>query len=122
MTDLSSRLTTVRKKCSPSPSQAEVAKALNIAQSTYARFESGTREPPLSFIVNFCRHFNVTADYILGLSDSEHSQAKADSTSGLLNMRFPRDLLDGLNNDQSTMILATIEAFRTANAAKSKEA
>lgn len=69
MTDLSSRLSSVRKKCSPSPSQAEVAKALNIAQSTYARFESGTREPPLSFIVNFCLHFNVSADYILGLSD-----------------------------------------------------
>ncbi len=51
-------------------SQGDVAKQLGITRSAYANYEQGTREPSLDCLVSICKFFDVTADYLLGLSDS----------------------------------------------------
>ena len=49
-------------------SQREMASILNVSKSTYARWEIGEEIIPLKHLANFCKYFNVTMDYVLGLS------------------------------------------------------
>lgn len=49
--------------------QKEVAAALAVAQPVYQRFEKGIYECNYAQIVSLCRLFDVSADYLLGLSE-----------------------------------------------------
>ena len=49
--------------------QREFSKILNIAQPTLCRWETGEREPDLATIEKICKYFDVTSDYLIGLSD-----------------------------------------------------
>ena len=48
--------------------QTEIAQHLNIAQNTYSQYENGKREVPISILVELCRYYHVSSDYILGLT------------------------------------------------------
>lgn len=47
----------------------EVASALSIPLQTYAAYEHGTREPSFAMLKDLCKFFDVSADYLIGLSD-----------------------------------------------------
>lgn len=49
--------------------QDELAKATNISQSSISIYELGKISPTADIIITFCKFFNVSADYILGLVD-----------------------------------------------------
>jgi len=49
--------------------QTDVANFLNIKQQSYARYENDTAEPSLEMVVKLAAFFNVTCDYLLGVSD-----------------------------------------------------
>lgn len=49
--------------------QKQVAEKLNLNPVTYLRYEKQQREPPLSLVADFAKYYNVTVDYLLGLSD-----------------------------------------------------
>lgn len=49
--------------------QQWVAGKLNIKQQSYARYEYGTGEPSLDTLKNIATIFEVSADYLLGLTD-----------------------------------------------------
>ena len=49
--------------------QKEVAAALNINAVTYLHYEKSQREPPLSLLADMAKFFDVSVDYLLGLSD-----------------------------------------------------
>lgn len=49
--------------------QRQVAEALNVAQPVYQRFEKGVFECSYSQIVELCRFYDISADYLLGLKD-----------------------------------------------------
>lgn len=48
--------------------QREVALVLGTSQTMYARYERGANELPLRHLVSLCRLYQVSADYLLGLS------------------------------------------------------
>lgn len=48
-------------------SQAALAAAIGISQKQYSRYEIGTNELPLRYLVRICVHYGVSADYLLGL-------------------------------------------------------
>ena len=50
-------------------SQARVGEIINFPQRTYAYYESGKRMLPPEVLCALARLYNVTADYILELSD-----------------------------------------------------
>lgn len=50
-------------------SQREVAAAIGVAQPVYQRFEKGVFECTYLQLVSLCKLFDVSADYILGLSE-----------------------------------------------------
>ncbi len=49
--------------------QKEIAAVLNTDQSYYSKYERGERPLPVEHIIALCRYYNVSADYILGLTD-----------------------------------------------------
>lgn len=49
--------------------QKEVAFALGIALTTYANYEQGTREPSIETIIKICKYFDVSSDYLIGLTE-----------------------------------------------------
>lgn len=50
--------------------QKEVADYLGMKQPQYFRYEKGTRDIPTDVLIALARLYNVSTDYILGLTDS----------------------------------------------------
>lgn len=49
--------------------QLKLAKYLNISNTTLSQYELGTRKPDYETLVKIAKYFNVTTDYLLGISD-----------------------------------------------------
>lgn len=49
--------------------QQAAADALGITRGSYARYEGGVREPDYDMLVKVAQLFNVSTDYLLGLTD-----------------------------------------------------
>lgn len=49
--------------------QEQVAKLLDLKREQYRRYETGINEVKASFIIKICKLYNVSADYILGLTN-----------------------------------------------------
>ncbi len=47
--------------------QRDLATAIGVNHVQWAKYESGVNEPPIRYLLKFCEHYNVSADYILGL-------------------------------------------------------
>ena len=45
--------------------QTEISKKLNISQHTYSHYENGTREIPISILIEIANIHNVSIDYLL---------------------------------------------------------
>ena len=50
-------------------SQQQMAKHLNISQSTYSRYESGYLDVPSEVLIKLAKYYGVSTDYILDISD-----------------------------------------------------
>lgn len=51
--------------------QQQLADILGTSQTMYARYERGANELPIRHLITLCKLYNVSADYILGLSDAK---------------------------------------------------
>lgn len=49
-------------------SQKQVADYLGIAQTVYSRYETGKNEMKIEYLRRLAQFYNVSSDYILGLS------------------------------------------------------
>lgn len=49
--------------------QKQLAEILNCSQQVYSNYELGQRDIPTDILIKLARFYNVSADYILGLSD-----------------------------------------------------
>ncbi len=47
--------------------QRSLAAELNVNHVQWANYERGQHELPVRYLVEFCRHYRVSADYLLGL-------------------------------------------------------
>jgi len=50
--------------------QTEISKKLNISQRTYSHYENGTREIPISILIEIADIHNVSVDYLLERTDN----------------------------------------------------
>jgi len=53
--------------------QEYVAHFLGTSQTMYARYERGANELPIHHLLKICELYNVSSDYVLGLSDKKLS-------------------------------------------------
>ena len=51
--------------------QTQIATMLGIAQTTYSQYELDKRCMPIEYIIALCKFYNVSSDYLLGLSDKK---------------------------------------------------
>ena len=49
--------------------QAEIASLLNTTTQQYSRYERGERELPMHHFVTLAKFYNVSLDYLAGLTD-----------------------------------------------------
>ena len=49
--------------------QDELVKILNMHKTTYTNYEQGKREPPFDLIIKLAKLYNVSIDYITGLTN-----------------------------------------------------
>lgn len=52
-------------------SQSGLGDAIGVNWRTISSYELGKREPDIDTIVKFCKFFGVSADYFLGLDESD---------------------------------------------------
>ena len=51
--------------------QAYVAHVLGTSQCMYARYERGANELPIRHLLTLCKLYNLSSDYLLGLSNKK---------------------------------------------------
>ena len=66
--DFQSRLKTLRIQANIS--QKQLAEAINTTDRNYRRYEAGTQQPTLPILIVLANYFNVSLDYLVGLSDN----------------------------------------------------
>ena len=49
--------------------QTQIAELLNVGQKTYSDYELGKIRIPIDSIIILAKHYNVSLDYICGVSD-----------------------------------------------------
>ena len=54
--------------------QRDVADYLGIAQTVYSRYERGFQTIPLEHLIRLSQLYQVSTDYLLGLSDTPEKQ------------------------------------------------
>ena len=54
--------------------QKEMAARLGIKQQQYSRYEKGINVMPVTYLPKICKILNVSADYILGLSNIRNNK------------------------------------------------
>ena len=58
--------------------QDHVASYLGTSQTMYARYERGANEMPIRHLINLCKLYGVSADYMLGLSSKKKNSSSLD--------------------------------------------
>lgn len=66
----------LRKEREPKLSQEALAKILNTTQRKISRLETGEAEPKMEDLKMLCKFYNVSADYILGLTEERKPYSK----------------------------------------------
>lgn len=51
--------------------QQQIANLLNVGQRTYCDYESGKTRIPIDSIIILAKHYNVSMDYITGVSNQK---------------------------------------------------
>ena len=49
--------------------QQDIADILGCQREVYRRYEKGTRTIPIDFLITLAKYYNVSIDYIVGISD-----------------------------------------------------
>lgn len=50
--------------------QKEVAEAINVSRTTYVKYENGDSEPSHKILIQLAEYYDVSLDYLLGISNS----------------------------------------------------
>jgi len=56
--------------------QKDLANLLNVSQAQYSRIETGENEITLDSLIRLARFYNVSTDYILGLTNEKKPYSK----------------------------------------------
>ena len=75
-------------------SQAALAKKLGVSTSTLGNYESGIRKPDLEMLVNIANFFNVSTDYLLGLTNDPTPAAQRQQERKLIQKNQLVDIID----------------------------
>lgn len=72
MQQFGQRITELRKESGET--QESLLEALGVSQQTLSRYEKGQRQASLEFVIRAAKYYNVSADYLLGLSNAKSTE------------------------------------------------
>ena len=52
--------------------QKEIADVIGCSQATYSRYETGSMTTPVDVLVKLSKYYEVTIDYLLGLTEKNN--------------------------------------------------
>lgn len=102
MTTLADRLKDIRK--ANNLTQSELGKILGVGKTTISMYETGNSTPNDDIKLKISEYFNISIDYLLGLSDSkdiEYNKKIEKATSlkdALIDFMIERGLIKDRNN------------------------
>ena len=73
--EISARIKYIRKQ--RGEIQADLAKAIGTVPNRISQWETGSKKPSAGNIIKLCQHYNVSADWLLGLSDYQSIGGKS---------------------------------------------
>lgn len=68
--------------------QTQIATFLNIRQEYYSKYELGKIEIPTHMVIELARFYNVSTDYILGLTDIKEPRTPSKSIKNNIEVNF----------------------------------
>ena len=95
------RLKTLRQE--KGLTQQQLAERLNVVKASVSGYEQNAIHPSAEMLIQICKFFDVSADYLLGLSDTREFK------------------MSPLTDEQITIILGTINQFERLNDLSGKE-
>ena len=101
------RLKGAREYANLSP--GEVAKELNISPSTISKHEAGLREPNIEMVRNYAKLYNVSVDFLFGLTnvpkplyETENSSSIKESSKEWISekdLKLLQNIVDAIRKD-----------------------
>lgn len=84
-------------------SQRKAAADLGISQALLSHYENGAREPGLSFVVRTCDYYGVSADYLLGRTESapDYAEQQKQIRDLATQLRVMADKADAIIEDKN---------------------
>lgn len=89
--------------------QEDVGRVMNVSQNLISKYETGRAEPSFDFIVKFCKHFNVTPNFMFGFPDTTPDAPKT-------SMFISRNPYADLSADHRAALDAMANIFRRQEA------
>lgn len=85
-------------------SQAALAEKLSVSRMAYTQYESGHREPGLNALIILAEVYNVSIDFLLGISDLSRLPALSSQEKILLSQ------LDRLADERRQQVFHTLKS------------
>jgi transcriptional regulator with XRE-family HTH domain len=91
--------------------QKDIAKLLNITQQTYSLWENGSKIIPLKHLNSLCNYYNVSMDYMLGLSNkNSFNNGKYNIDKKIIGRRL-KEFRKEKNITQEELVEESIESY-----------
>ena len=98
MVDLGSRLKELRE--SGGLTQKQVAERIGVTASVISAYENGIRQPSYSALIKLTALYNVSSDYLLGITGNRTKESRHQVS------------LDGLSASNAALVVQLIDALR----------
>ena len=95
--------------------QEEMAEILKVSQANYSRWETGKELIPLSKLNLLCNYFNVSMDYIIGLTRTSKDENKHKFNNEIIGIKLKEfRKKNGLTQEKLATILNTTQSTISA--------
>lgn len=102
--------------------QAVLAQEIPIRQASISKYESGAMFPGYDVLIRLCQYFNVTADYLLGLSNVRQPYAQTFNSNLTEDEKVSLKYYRRLSSESQDIIKGKmVELYREENAKGKKQ-
>lgn len=74
-------------------SQKQVASDIGISITTISQYESDSRFPNKEILKRICKYYQISSDYLLGLTDTKHAPLSKEEAKEKMMMSKQMDLI-----------------------------
>lgn len=85
-------------------SQKQVAEDMGISITTISQYENDSRFPNEEILKRLCLYYQISSDYLLGLTDVKHSPMSKEEAKEMMmpeQMRFINNLIDFIHPEKN---------------------